>query len=311
MIAAARRWLAAMRRWTAKRLRVALAPAGRSMRNAGRGAKRLLLKARPPIQRQARRVGNLAIRALRWAGRRIRPPASLFFHGMALGERWLRRVGGLAGRAMRRAAAWLTLRRAAAGLILFSAAGLLVSQFLDYRAVEIGQPGYAGLPAATPPTVGAQPAGWAHSYLLAAPALLAAALAGLALRRNRPRLGRLVFVLGLVSLAVVLLADLPAGLDAGSESSRFAGAHAILLGGFWLELASALGLILGGLLLAAAPKLAARYHARPCRIRISSFAKGASALRRRRRHPASRPGRAARRASRRRSGGASAPASPP
>lgn len=291
---------------------------GKTGATAAKGSKRAARAAYAAARRAARLFRPLARRAvrfldprLRWIGARLRWIGARLFNALAWGERWLRRLGSVAWRATRRVAAELTLPRSACALVLFSAVGLLVSQFLDYRAVEIGQPGYAGLPAAAPPTVGAQPAGWAHSYMLLAPALLAAALAALALRRNRPRLGRLVFVLGLVSLAVVLLADLPAGLDAGAESSRFAGAHAILLGGFWLELASALGLILGGLLLAAAPKLAARYHARPCRIRISSFAKGASALRRRRRRPASRPGRAARRASRRRSGAASAPASRP
>ena len=48
-------------------------------------------------------------------------------------------------------------------------------------------------------------------------ALLAAALAVVALRNERRRgLGRVVFVLGLLSLAVILLVDRPAGLDAGA-----------------------------------------------------------------------------------------------
>ena len=105
-------------------------------------------------------------------------------------------------------------------MIVASAACLAVSQFVDYRAVEVGQPGYAGLPAATPPTVGIEPAGQPHLYLLLPVALLAAALAGLALRTGARRLGRFVFALGLLSLAVILLVDLPAGLDAAARAGR-------------------------------------------------------------------------------------------
>lgn len=293
MIAAARRRLRAA-------LAVAVKRAGGAARKAGVVVGRAARVAAPRLRWAARKT----VPPLRWAGARL-------FRALAVGERWLRRAGGVAWRAARWAAARVTAERAFGALILASAAALLVSQFLDYRAVEIGQPGYAGLPAASPPTVAARTAGQAHSYLLIAPALLAAALAVVALRRRRPRLGRLVFALGLLSLAVVLLVDLPAGLDAGIQATRYSGADAILESGFYLELAATVGLIAGGLLLADAPKLAARYHARPCRTRISSFAKGVSALRRRRRRPASRPGRGARRASPRRSGGESARASRP
>jgi hypothetical protein len=196
-------------------------------------------------------------------------------------------------------------------VILASAACLVVSQFVDYRAVEVGQPGYAGLPAATPPTVGAKAAGQAHSYLLIPVALLAAALAVGVLRTGRRELGRVIAILGVLSVAVILLVDLPAGLDAGSEASRFSGATAVLSDGFYAELASAAGLILGGVLLVAAPRAAARYHARRCRTRTNSLGRAASALRRRRRRRASSRGKAARSASPRRSAAASAPASQP
>ena len=187
--------------------------------------------------------------------------------------------------------------------ILASAGFLVAAQFVDYRAVEIGQAGYAGLPTATAPTVGAKTAGQAHAYLLVPVALLAAALALAVLRSPRRRgLGRIVFALGLLSLAVVLLVDLPAGLDAGVQASRFSGAKAVLYDGFYAQIAAAAGLMLGGALLVVAPKAAARYHARPCRTRTNLFARAASGLRRRRRRRASSRGRAARRASPRRSG---------
>jgi hypothetical protein len=201
--------------------------------------------------------------------------------------------------------------RAICCVILASAACLVVSQFIDYRAVEVGQPGYAGLPAATPPTVGGKAAGQAHLYLLIPVAMLAAALAIGAMRTGRSQLGRIVALLGALSLAIILLVDLPAGLDAGSQTSRFSGATAVLSDGFYAELASAIGLILGGVLLVAAPKATARYHARPCRTRTNSFGRVASALRRRRRRRASSRGKGGRSASQRRSGAASAPASQP
>lgn len=255
-------------------------------------------------------VRRLAKAAARKAGPRLRWMGAKAFRGLALGERWLRRLAALGWRAARRLATEVTPRRAVAALVLASAAALAVAQLLDYRAVEIGQPGYAGLPAASPPRIDVEQAGQPHSYLLLIPALLAAAFGVRVWRGGRLRLGRGVLALGLLSLLVVLIVDRPAGLDAGVQASRYSGAHAVLLGGFYLELAAAIGLIVAGGLLVGAPKAAARYHARPCRTRINSLGRAGSALRRRLRPRASRPGRGARRASRRRSGEASAPASP-
>lgn len=268
---------------------------------------RLLEQAWPPLARIARRGRSLAGRL----GRRLRPAAVFLLRRLAWLERRLLRVKSRAARAATRASGVLTPQRAICLAILASAAALIVSQFVDYRAVEIGQPGYAGLPAAEAPTVGAKTAGEAHAYLLVPLALVAGALALAALRNERRRgLGRIVFALGAVALAVALLVDLPAGLDASTESVRFSGAEAVLYDGFYAEMAAAAGLMLGGALLVLAPKAAARYHARPCRTRINLFARAASALRRRRRRRASSRARATRRGSRRRKGAVSAPASP-
>jgi hypothetical protein len=262
--------------------------------------------------RWSRRVDRAAIRRLergrrlagRWArrgGRRLRPPAARLFRGLAWLERHAVAAWAVAARAAKRAWREVTPPRVACAVVLGAAACLLVSQFVEYRAVEIGQPAYAGLPAAAPPTTAARTAGEAHAYLLAPLALVAAALGALALRRRRRGLGRLVAALGLLALAVVLLVDLPAGLDAGAASSRFAGTRAVLESGFYLELFAAAGLIVGGLL----------YYARPCRIRISLSGRAASALRRRRPRRASSRDRGARSASPPRSGAASARASRP
>jgi hypothetical protein len=280
-------------------------------RAADRRLNRLLARAWPRLAATGRRAGAACAPWARWTGRRLRPVAARLFRLLSALERRLLRARELAVRGATRASAVLTPQLAICLTILASAALLIVAQFVDYRAVEIGQPGYAGLPAASAPTVGAETAGAAHAYLLVPVAVLAAVLALSALRNERRRrLGRIVFVLGLLSLAVVLLVDLPAGLDVGAEATRFSGAKAVLYDGFYAQIAAAAGLMLGGALLVLAPKAAARYHARPCRTRTNLLGRAASALRRRRRRRASSRGRAARRASRRRSGAVSAPASP-
>ena len=109
----------------------------------------------------------------------------------------------------------------------------------------------------------------------------------LATSRDRRRLGLVVAGLGLVARRGDS-ARRPArsGLDAGVQASRFAGATAVLEDGFYAELAAAAGLVLAGLL----------YYARPCRIRINSSGRAASARRRRPRRRASSRARVARRA---------------
>jgi hypothetical protein len=276
-------------------------------RRVDRRANRLLARAWPILVRGARSARAAALQL----ARRLRPVGVFALRRLAWVERRLLRLAARARRAWARVRAVVTLQRAACAGILIAAGFLIAAQFLDYRAVEIGQPGYAGLPAAEPPTVGTETAGGAHSYLLVPVALLAGLLAVAALRNERRRgLGRIVFALGLLSLAVVLLVDLPSGTDVGAEATRFSGARAVLYDPFYVEIAAAAGLMVGGILLVLAPKLAARYHARPCRTRISSFARAVRGLRRRRPRRASSRGRATRRRSRRRKGAVSAPASP-
>lgn len=285
--------------------------AAKATRSVDRAVDRRLRRAYPVLARRARRARAIAVRWGRRGARRVRPVVILLLRGFSLAERRLRLIAAAATRAATRASATITPQRAICATIVACGACLVVSQFIVYRDIEIGQPGYAGLPAATPPTVGAEAAGAAHAYLLVPLGALAATLGALAaLRPRRRRLGRVVAVLGLIGVLTIVLVDRSAGLDAGSQATRFAGASAVLEDGFYAELASAAGLVLCGLLLVAAPKAAARYHARRCRTRTNSFARAASALRRRRRRRASSQGRGARRPSRRRSGAESAPASP-
>lgn len=277
-------------------------------RRVDRGANRALAWAYPRLAGAARRGRALGLRA----ARRLRPAGVLLFRGLSWLEKRLLRAHAVATRAATRASAVLTPERAVCLAILGAAACLGIAQFTEFRAVELGEPGYVGLPGgAAAPTTAGEAAGSAHAYLLLPVAALAALLALAVLRDGARRgLGRIVFALGAISLAVALLVDLPTGLDAAGEEARFAGATAVLEDGFYAEIAAAIGLMLGGALLVVAPKAAARYHARPCRTRINLFARVASAPRRRWRRRASSRARGARRGSRPRSGAASAPASP-
>ena len=258
---------------------------GRWSRDVDRTVNRGLERAHPVLVHGEQRARSAARRAGAWAGPRLRPVAILLLRGIARGERWLRRACSSAARVATRASAVVTPGRAIGLAIVAAGACLVVAQFVDYRAVEIGQPGYAGLGSvARPPTVDVRTAGEAHSYLLVPLGLIAAGLGAFAVGRERRRLGLAVAALGLVAIAAILSVDLPSGLDEGAETSRFAGATAVLEGGFYAELAAATALVIAGLL----------YYARPCRIRISSSGRAASARRRRPRPRASSRGRVAR-----------------
>jgi len=173
--------------------------------------------------------------------------------------RALAAIGRQIGRAVGLADRILTPARALVIVAIASAFLLGWSQFIDYRAVEIGQPGYAEvLDVATPPTTDGRTPIDEHSFLLVAAAL--AALVGIALvtRGRRPLAALLVSAAGLLALAVGLLIDLPAGTDASEIASAYAGAEAVLLAGFWLEIATGAGLVFCGALLAATPRPARR-----------------------------------------------------
>jgi hypothetical protein len=253
-------------------------------------ANRGLERAYPPLRRAGRSVLPLllAARALAWSG--LRPVLRWFLRTLALGEAIIRALGRFAVRAATAAAGVLTPRRGV-GLTIAAAGGLLiVSQFLDYHGVQIGQPGYVGLPeVAKPPTVDLQTAGHAHSYALV-PVGALAILLGLVVALRGGRAGRLAalgsILAGAASLAVILLIDLPHGTEVGAISSRFAGASAVLEKGFSAELAAAGGMVLAGVL----------YYARPCLIRINLSGRAASARRRRPRRRASSRATVARRA---------------
>ncbi len=262
--------IAALRRWS---------------RQADRAVNRGLERAYPPLLLVWDHSARAGRKAWSWLWPRLRPLLGYLFAAIALGERLVRRTCTSAVRIATAADRVLTPGRAAALVLVAAGALLVASQFIDYRAVEIGQPGYAGLPGvATVPTEDVRTAGEAHAYLLVPVGLAAMLLGALALRREARRLGLLVAALGILSLALILLVDLPHGLDEGSQTSRFAGTSAVLEDGFYAELAAAGMMVLAGLL----------YYARPCRIRISLSGRAASARRRRPRRRASSRGKVAR-----------------
>ena len=217
-------------------------------------ANRVMIAAWPRARRVGGAVRARVMRWARWAARRLRPLAVGALRVLSRLERRLLQARDLAIGGATRASRVLTPLRVLCLVVVACAACLAVSQFVDYRAVEVGQPGYEGLPAATPPTIDAETAGSAHAYVLIPLALAAAALAIAAALTGRRRLGRIVFGLGAAGLAVVLLVDMPAGLDASSQSTRFAGATGVLQDGFYAELASCAGLMLTGLLLSLRPR---------------------------------------------------------
>jgi hypothetical protein len=286
--------IAAVRRRISKAPKLAPAALMKWSRRIDRAANRGLERAHPALLQVEHRGRALVIRAWKlargfaaWCWLWLRPLLALFFRGLARAETGLRRLSAALARAATAASRVITPQRAAGVAVCVVGLLLVVSQFVDYHAVEIGQPGYASLPGATrPPTVDSKTAGEAHAYLLVPIGLLAAMLGVLGALRARPRLGLSVAGLGLVATVVILLVDRPAGLDAGAQASRFAGATAVLEDGFYAELAAAGGLVLCGLL----------YYARPCLIRISSSGRAASARRRRPRRRASSPAKVARRA---------------
>lgn len=282
-----RAMIAAVRRRIGQAPKTAAKTAVRWSWRVDRLANRELERAHAWLLSGRRHASAAAAAAAAWLGPRLRPPAAAFFRALALAEAGLRRGGAAAARAASAGSRVLTPRRAAGAAIVVAGLLLVASQFIDYRAVEIGRPGYTGLPGvAAPPTVDSRTAGAAHAYLLVPVGLLAAALGAFAGagRRPRPRLGLLVAALGLASLALILLVDRPDGLALGAQANRFAGASAVLEDGYYAELAAAAALLSCGLL----------YYARPCLIRISSSGRAASARRRRPRRPASSPARVAR-----------------
>lgn len=139
----------------------------------------------------------------------------------------------------------LTPARVLAFVVGAAALLLALSQFVDYRAINIGTGDYALLDAgsvAPAPEVGREQAGDPHAYAMVPLAALSLLLLGAALR-GRWRLCRLISLAGVAAVLLALLVDRPTGLDLGRAALAYEGAKATLLEGFYAQIFS--GLLLG------------------------------------------------------------------
>lgn len=89
--------------------------------------------------RVARFVAGWISVASAWLFRALRPLLMWFFRGLAAGESGLRALGRGATKAAIVAATVLTPRRAIGLVLAASGALLVVSQFIDYHGVQIGE----------------------------------------------------------------------------------------------------------------------------------------------------------------------------
>lgn len=196
----------------------ALGPAGTALRNA------------------LRRLGAMLVRLVR-----------LVIAAVAAGV-------ALTGRALVTLDRIVTPRRALLFVALSGSVLLAVSQFTDFRATEIGQPGYAGIEdVATAPRVDVSAPTGSHSVLLLIGAVLGAGAVAGAILTGRRSWGLVVAAVGGVTVLVSLAIDLPNGLDLGEAGISYSGVSAVLLSGFWIQLAAGVTLVSTGLLLLAGP----------------------------------------------------------
>ena len=142
----------------------------------------------------------------------------------------------------------VTPRRALLGVVAAGIAALIASKFLDFRATEIGQAAYDPIQEITrAPRIDIQTPMDSHSILLLAVGAMAlVGLAGAAVTSRRA-FGGLIAVAGIITIAVTLLVDLPKGLDVAVAEISYSGVAAVLLSGFWAQLAAGFVLAGGGL----------------------------------------------------------------
>ncbi|HNC94080.1 MAG TPA: hypothetical protein PLJ64_11135, partial [Solirubrobacterales bacterium] len=195
------------------------------------------------------------------------------------GLKVLGRVTGRAvaalGRAVVAADRVITPHRALLLVAAIAAVLLAVSQFKGLGQIEIGQSGYSGFQdlARAPAIDHTTPAG-VHTKILVPIAGLALAavavilLGGLASTARRfsrfRRLASMVLVtIGLLTLAVALLVDLPDARDTTEAALAYSGVKAVLLSGFWLELAAGAALTVTGFALLFEPSPGRAREKRP------------------------------------------------
>jgi len=140
----------------------------------------------------------------------------------------------------------------ARGLALVAVAASIAlggSQFGDYRAVEVGAPEYAQVENVAPAQVDRAMPRSAHGISVFAIAVASLFVILFAVWRNW-RLARLLLFGGVAVVAITLFVDRPDGLDLGTAGEAYGGAHAVLLGSFWVQLFAGATLAVVGPLLA-------------------------------------------------------------
>jgi hypothetical protein len=116
--------------------------------------------------------------------------------------------------------------------------------------VEVGKPEYLKVEqVAQPPQVQTAMPRSAHGVSVFAIAVACLFVTFFAVWRNY-RLARLLLFLGLAVVAITLFIDRPEGLRLGTAGEAYAGAQALLLGSFWVQLFSGVTLAVVGPLLA-------------------------------------------------------------
>jgi len=145
----------------------------------------------------------------------------------------------------------VTPARGLAVVALAATIALGGSQFSDYRAVQVGTPQYVDVQdvAQAPEVDRAMPRA-AHGISVFAIAVACLFVTFFSVWRNW-RLARLLLFLGLAVVAISLFIDRPDGLRLGTSGEAYAGAHAVLLGSFWVQLFSGVTLAVVGPFLAA------------------------------------------------------------
>lgn len=178
----------------------------------------------------------------------------------ALG-RLIGRAVALAGRIAVALDRVVTPHRALLLVAALAAVLLGVSQYKGLGAIEIGQQGYAGIEdlARAPAIDRTTPAGVHTQILVPIAAIAFAAVVIIALGsigsfasrfvRWRRLASMVLVVIGLLTVAVSLLVDLPDATDTSEAALAYAGVKAILLSGFWLQLAAGAALTVSGLAL--------------------------------------------------------------
>ena len=142
----------------------------------------------------------------------------------------------------------VTTRRGLIVVALAAGTLLIVSQFLDFKAIEIGQPGYADVNEITrAPRQEAQTPLDHHSLVLVLAGAIAVLTAIAAALTRRRVTGLVLVVAGGLALGVALLVDLPAALDTADAELAFAGVKGVILSGFWLEVGAGAVLVVSGL----------------------------------------------------------------